>query len=68
MSLAPDTFAYTVTKDGRIRISHGGRVVTTVAGQAASRLSERLKGASEADAQQLLARATGNFKRGNERR
>ena len=68
VSLAPDTFTYAVTKDGRIRISHQGRVVTTVAGQAATRLSERLKGASEADEQQLLARATGNFKRGNERR
>jgi len=68
VSLAPDTFTYAVTKDGRIRISHHGRVVTTVAGQAAARLSERLKGAGKADEQQLLARATGNFKRGNERR
>jgi hypothetical protein len=68
MSLAPDTFKYTVTKDGQVRISFRGRIVTTVTGQAAARLSERLKGASEADKQQLLARATGNFKRGNERR
>jgi hypothetical protein len=68
VSLAPDTFTYALTKDGRIRISHRGRVVTTVAGQAATRLNERLKGASEAETQQLLARATGNFKRGNERR
>ena len=68
MGPEPGTFDHTVTKDGRIRISHEGRVVTTVAGQQASRLSERLKGASEAEAQQLLARATGNFKRGNERR
>jgi hypothetical protein len=68
MSLEPGTFAHAFTKDGRIRISHNGRVVTTIAGQAAARLSERLKGTSEAETQQLLARATGNFKRGNERR
>ena len=68
MSLNPDTFTYAVTKDGRIRISHQGRVVTTVAGQAADRLRARLEEASEEAAQQLLARATGNFKRGNERR
>ena len=43
VSLAPDTFTYAVTKDGRIRISHEGRVVTTVAGQAAARLRERLE-------------------------
>jgi hypothetical protein len=68
MSLEPGTFSYAVTKDWRIRISHGGRVVTTVAGQAADRLQARLGEASEEAAQQLLARATGNFKRGNERR
>jgi hypothetical protein len=43
-------------------------VVTTIVGQAAARLSERLKDASKSETQQLLARATGNFKRGNERR
>lgn len=49
-------------------ISWRGRLVTTLAGAAADRLRERLAGANEANVQLLLAKATGNFKRGNERR
>lgn len=61
-------FRFTVTKDGRVRISWRSRVVTTVAGSAAARLSASLDAADdEEQVQQLLARATGNFKRGNER-
>ncbi len=60
-------FGYAVTKDGRVRISYGPRVVTTVAGAAASKLIASLRAADEQAVQQLLARATGNFKRGNER-
>ena len=65
--LADRPFAYAVTKDGRVRISYGSRVVTTVGGTGAARLAAALAHADEDEAQQLLARATGNFKRGNER-
>jgi hypothetical protein len=61
-------FSYTVTKDGRVRIAFRGRHVVTVAGPRAGRLSAQLASADGEEAQQLLARATGNFKRGNERR
>lgn len=60
-------FRYAVTKDGRVRISWRSRVVTTVAGTAAARLIASLEAADDERIQQLLARATGNFKRGNER-
>lgn len=60
-------FAYAVTKDGRVRISYGSRVVTTVAGSAAARLVAAIARADDDEVQHLLARATGNFKRGNER-
>ncbi|MGZ8629737.1 MAG: hypothetical protein ACXWZF_02035 [Actinomycetota bacterium] len=60
-------FVALVTKDGRVRISWRSTVVTTVAGSEASRLIAALERADEETAQQLLARATGNFKRGNER-
>lgn len=66
-SLQGDPFEFSVTGDGRVRISRGGKVVVTVAGVAAGKLTDRLGGSPEAD-QQLLARATGNYKRGNERR
>ena len=60
-------FSYRVTKDRRVLISWGSSAVTTVAGSAAARLIAALDGADEERAQHLLARATGNFKRGNER-
>jgi hypothetical protein len=65
--LAHEPFSFRSTKDGRILISFEGRVVTTVAGAAAERLATKLRSADAAGVQQLLARATGNFKRGNER-
>jgi hypothetical protein len=61
------TFAWRATKDGRIRISWQGRVVTTLAGGRAARFLRDVEGADEEGEQLLLARATGNFKRGNGR-
>jgi hypothetical protein len=66
MGLDDDPFGYRVTKDGRILVSRGGRLVVTVAGAKAERLIGML-GADPAQDQELLARATGNYRRGNER-
>lgn len=60
-------FAYQVRKDGSVAVSHGGRVVSVIAGREAERLRARLAGASEPDVQLALAKITGNFKRGSER-
>ena len=65
--LADEPFSYIHTKDGRIRIAYRGRVVTTVAGAAATKLRSRLTAADAGTEQQLLARATGQFRHGNER-
>jgi hypothetical protein len=62
------TFSWQATKDGRVRIWWRGRVVTTLAGAPAARFLREVEGADEEAEQLLLARATGNFKRGNERR
>jgi hypothetical protein len=62
------TFAWAATKDGRVRISRQGRVVSTLAGERATRFLPQVEGADEDAEQLLLARVTGNFKRGNERR
>jgi hypothetical protein len=64
---ADDPFAYRVTKDGRVRIDRGGRTVIVVAGQDASALASKLASADADGVQQLLARVTGNYRRGNER-
>jgi hypothetical protein len=60
-------FSWRPTKDGRVRISRAGRVVTTLAGARAHTFLSRVKGADDAAAQQLMARVTGNYRRGNER-
>ncbi len=50
-----------------MRISRGGRVVTTLAGDAAKRFLVRAESADPDAVQRLMASATGNYKRGNER-
>lgn len=66
--LAEQPFSYRVTRDGKVIMSWGGRVVKTMAGQAAERLAAQLATADDAQAQLLLARATGQFKHGTEPR
>jgi hypothetical protein len=67
MGLDDDPFDWRATLDGQLLVSRGGRVVTTVRGSAAAKLLGRLERVADDEAQQLLARATGNYKRGNER-
>jgi hypothetical protein len=65
--LAEDPFSYRVTKDGRVLVDRSGRTLTVVTGKAAKALVSRLDRADADGVQQLLARATGNYRRGNER-
>jgi hypothetical protein len=65
--LADDPFAYRVTKDEQVLIDRAGRTVAVVAGKRAKALASKLAAADAAGVQQLLARATGNYRRGNER-
>lgn len=61
-----EPFTYRVTKGGDVLISRAGRLVTVLRGAAAARLADRL-GEDEQSDQALLQRATGNYRRGNER-
>lgn len=67
MGLEDDPFSYRLTRDGRVFIHRGGRLVVIVAGARAEKLIAGL-GVDEATDQALLARITGNYRRGNERR
>ena len=62
-----DVFTHRITRDGKVLLSWQGRVVTTVAGSKAQKLIERLDRSDRRETQHLLARATGNFRHGNER-
>jgi hypothetical protein len=65
--LDEEPFAYREGKDGRVVISWHGRLVTTLRGAEARRFLARLAALDAAGAQLAMAKATGNFKRGNER-
>ena len=61
---APDGFAWTQRKNGDVVITHHGRPATTLRGRTADDFVAEV--ASD-DEQELMARLTGNYKRGNER-
>ena len=61
-----EPFTFRVTKAGQVLVSRGGRQVVTVSGSAAARLIPLL-GIDDDTDQDLLARTTGNYRRGNER-
>lgn len=65
--LAGEPFSWLGRADGSIVISYHLAPVTLLRGRAAERFATRIASADGAAAQQLMARATGNFKRGNER-
>jgi hypothetical protein len=62
------TFSYRATKDDVVFIAWRGRGATTLRGQPARRFLAEAERLDEEGSQLLMARATGNFKRGNERR
>lgn len=65
--LKEEPFTYKETKSGKILIHYQNKLVTRVSGKKAMRLSSELSTAGTLEAQLILAKATGNFKRGNER-
>lgn len=65
--LDEDVFDYRETKDGRVRISWHGRPVVTLKDTKAARFLREIAGKDHRGQQLVMARFTGNFKRGNER-
>lgn len=57
-------FEYRVRKDGDVVIHHHGRQATVLRGAAATRF---LADVARQDPQLVMARVTGNYRRGNER-
>jgi hypothetical protein len=61
-------FSYKVTKNNTVLIDYNGKQVKLLKGKDAEKILERIKLAEDEKAVQLiLAKITGNFKRGNER-
>ena len=61
----PNGFSYKEHKNGDVVIEHSGRLATTLRGLRAQRF---LADVQTKEPQQLMARVTGNYNHGNERR
>jgi hypothetical protein len=60
-------FSVRTRKGGEVELLHHGRLATTLRGAVALDFLTELESCTPAAAQQLMARLTGNYKRGNER-
>lgn len=62
--MAPPTgFAYTTRKNGEVVITHHGQVAAVLRGARAAKFLAQVE---SRDDQEVMARVTGNYKRGNE--
>ena len=59
----PTGFAFAERKNGEVAITHNGRPAAILRGAAAARF---LSDIEARDPQEVMARVTGNYKRGNE--
>ena len=60
-------FTYRQRKDGTLQVLHRGQLAATLGGIEAQEFLAEMRTCAPSDAQQLMARLTGNYKRGNER-
>jgi hypothetical protein len=63
----PQGFTYRERKSGEIEVRHAGTLAALLRGRPAERFRARVMGASDLEQQHLMARITGNYKRGNDR-
>jgi len=65
--LDEEVFTFRITKDRSVFISYEGKQVTKLNGKKAEDFITRIQNAEGKNAQLIMAKVTGNFKRGNER-
>ncbi|HUN21692.1 MAG TPA: hypothetical protein PK299_01010 [Anaerolineales bacterium] len=65
--LDDDVFTYQVNKENKLFIYWKGKQVKILKGEEARQVLKKIAGLDGKEAQLVLAKATGNFKRGNER-
>jgi hypothetical protein len=61
-------FTYRTRKNGEVDILHHDKLAATLRNRDAQDFLSDMQACNEADAQQLMARLTGNYKHGNERK
>ncbi|GAC1626897.1 MAG: hypothetical protein NVS4B11_23860 [Ktedonobacteraceae bacterium] len=66
--LGEEVFSYRATKDGKVFLFWHGKPIKILKGQVAQEFLEDVAEADPKDAQIAMAKITGNFKHGNERK
>lgn len=61
-------FTFRTRKDGAVEVRHFGALAATLRNKAADRFNQDVESMTAAQQQQLMARVTGNYKRGSESR
>lgn len=62
-----EPFAYRASKEGKVFLYYQGKLVRTLNGDKADEFLAEIEDAGDTEAQLLMAKITGNFKRGNEK-
>jgi hypothetical protein len=63
----PSGFEYTIRGNGEVVLTHHGRAAGILRGARAEEFIAAVERAGEREAQEIMARYTGNYRRGNER-
>ena len=63
-----EVFTYWVSKDNKVFIAWNGKQVMILKGKESKKFIAKMANADELEAQLIMAKITGNFKRGNEKR
>ena len=66
-TFAEEVFTYRTNKDGKVFIAWHGKQVMILKDKAAQQFLAKVVGLDSRQAQLVMAKLTGNFKRGNER-
>lgn len=62
-----ELFSFKVSKDDKVMIYYSGKLIMTFSGKKGKSLYSKLTNKTEEQQQMILAKLTGNFKRGNEK-
>ncbi|PIH60223.1 hypothetical protein CS562_09250 [Paenibacillus sp. LK1] len=65
--LSEQVFSYTLTKDNKVFIYWNGKQVSILSGKASNKFLNSIEGKDHKEIQLVMAKITGNFKRGNEK-
>jgi len=62
-----DLFKFKIGKDSKVLIYYNGKLLLTYSGKKGESFLKKISGLNIKDQQMVMAKLTGNFKRGNER-